>query len=80
MQSRMAVCGWIVVEQQSLEPRMYWGARGAESAGFEPKADGEAWGGELCDEFLQAVYNRRENACQNREAPLGVRGGGTLFS
>lgn len=37
-------------------------------------------GGELCDEFLQAVYNRRENACQNREAPLGVRGGGTLFS
>lgn len=45
MQSRMAVCGWIVVEQQSLEPRMYWGVRGAESAGFEPKADGEAWGG-----------------------------------
>lgn len=33
---------WIVVEQQSLEPSMYWGVRGAESAGFKPKADGEA--------------------------------------
>lgn len=31
---------WIVVEQQSLEPSMYWGVRGAESAGFKPKADG----------------------------------------
>lgn len=36
---------WIVVEQQSQEPSMYWGVRGAESAGFKPKADGEAWGG-----------------------------------
>jgi hypothetical protein len=71
---------WIVVEQQSLEPRMYWGVRGAESAGFKPKADGEAWGvGELCDEFLQAVYNRRENACQNWEAPLEREGEGPCF-
>lgn len=36
---------WIVDEQQSLEAGTGWGVRGAESAGFKPKADGEAWGG-----------------------------------
>lgn len=36
-------------------------------------------GGKLCDEFLQAVYNRREKACQNWEAPLEREGEGPCF-
>lgn len=44
---------WIVTEQ-SPEPSMYWGMRGAESAGFKPETDGEVWvrGGRVSDEFL----------------------------
>lgn len=43
-----------IVTEQSLEPSMYWGVRGAESAGFKPEADGEVWvrGGRVSDEFL----------------------------